>query len=86
MKRLTLLALLVLGCTGQPRYVRFPAETVDTLRTYLNVSGPASLKFYDSAGTKWMLVEPDTTGGKALLPGPVFQPLDKSHICPPDCP
>ncbi len=84
MKRLALAAMLLLtACPGRPDYVTFPDETVDSLRDQLNVSGPAALRFYDSAGKYWMRVIPTDTGIRRAVP--VFVPLNKSEICPPLC-
>ena len=83
MKRLVLCGLLILAaCQPKPHYVTYPVETVDSLRAYL--AGPATLKVYDSAGTKWLLVQPRGADGKALL-SPAIKPLNHANECPPYC-
>ena len=84
MRRLLWVALLVLAaCSPKPRYVRYPVETVDSLRAQLAISGPATIRQFDSLDTQWLHVEP--TDGRALAPMR-FTPLNKSWECPPICP
>ena len=68
---------------GQP-FHWFGPETVDALREQLNAAGSCRLEVHQRGGALWLHVVPEGVTTEAAAAKVV--PLNKSHLCPPDCP
>lgn len=62
------------------------SKTVSELTHQLNQAGPgARLEVHQRDGSMWLHVVPAGLSGDAARAAG-FEPLNKSHLCPPDCP
>jgi hypothetical protein len=67
------------------RYVWFDYETAGELCKQLTQAGPGCrLEIHKRQGQTWLHVVPEGMTREAAAEP--FQPLNKSHLCPPDCP
>lgn len=70
------------------KHVWFGHETTAELCAQLNRAGPCRLEVHKVDDKVWLHVIPDhlATASVADRIAAGFRPLNKSHICPPDCP
>jgi hypothetical protein len=65
-------------------FVWFDHETTAKLCDQLDLAAPCRLEIHKVEGKYWIHVIPDDASRAPALAR--FEPLNKSHSCPPDCP